>query len=196
VTAEKRPPAKAGRPASGGPSLSAPRALLRTKFVEVDAIDANFGSFCKEFHVVRFGPRAGIVIRRDDCLLLVRQWRFLPLGESWELPGGSIEAGEAAAEGARRECAEETGVVCGSLQPLCRYFPGLDNVDNETHLFYCHEVVEERQFVPSLAEILERRWLPFEQAVDDIAGGRITDAMTVAGISFYATLMARSLIDP
>ena len=175
-----------GPAADDGPAISEPETLLQTRFLAVTAQSADFGSFVKDYHVIGFQPRAGIVIVREGMVLLVKQWRFLLRGDSWELPGGSIDPGEDPAAGARRECREESGIVCGAMKPLCRYFPGLDNVDNETHLFSCHDIVEEQPFQPTASEVLERGWFPLEALLADMAAGRILDAMTILGLSFYA----------
>lgn len=51
---------------------------------------------------------------RPNAVLLVRRARAPSLGQ-WALPGGAQELGETAENAARRELAEETGLVAGSL---------------------------------------------------------------------------------
>nr|WP_246002447.1 NUDIX domain-containing protein [Allorhizocola rhizosphaerae] len=46
-------------------------------------------------------------------ILLLRQ----PPGRGWTLPAGLLQRGETPIEGARREAAEETGVLLDSLEP-------------------------------------------------------------------------------
>lgn len=52
---------------------------------------------------------AGVVCLRGGEVLLIRRGKAPRLGE-WSLPGGRIEWGETAADAARRELSEETGV--------------------------------------------------------------------------------------
>ena len=52
----------------------------------------------------------GIVVLKPDAVLLVRRGKAPSFGQ-WALPGGGQELGETAEECARRELAEETGVV-------------------------------------------------------------------------------------
>jgi ADP-ribose pyrophosphatase YjhB (NUDIX family) len=57
----------------------------------------------------------GVVVLRDDSVLLVRRGRP-PAEGSWSLPGGAQELGETAEAAARRELAEETGLAVGALR--------------------------------------------------------------------------------
>jgi ADP-ribose pyrophosphatase YjhB (NUDIX family) len=61
-------------------------------------------------------PRPGVstaVFRGDEVLLVQRGKR--PYGGFWSLPGGAIQLGEAAADAARRELKEETGLLALTL---------------------------------------------------------------------------------
>jgi len=60
-------------------------------------------------------PAARVVCLAAELMLLLR-WRD-PAGgaEFWEPPGGGLEAGEGWEAAARRELAEETGVVAGDV---------------------------------------------------------------------------------
>jgi len=155
-------------------------------FMEIQHTEADFGTFKKDYFVVYFGPRAGIVAVREGNVLLTRQYRFLIDTLSWELPGGTIERGEDPAEGAVRECFEETGVRCRDLKPLLVYYPGLDNVDNRTNLFFSESAELGGSFVRNNTEVLEIAWIPIAHCVEMVFRQEILDAMTVAGLLAYA----------
>lgn len=55
-------------------------------------------------------PAVGVVVWKDDAVLLVRRAKPPRMGE-WSLPGGAQEVGETTREAAVREVREETG--CG-----------------------------------------------------------------------------------
>ncbi len=61
-------------------------------------------------------PRAGasIVVFREDGVLLVQRGKR-PYEGFWSLPGGEIQWGETAADAARRELQEETGLLASNL---------------------------------------------------------------------------------
>src|SRR5437867_2774884 len=115
--------------------IDTPRVTYSTPFMDIVHSRADFGRFVKDYYVVKFGERGGIVGVNDERILLVRQYRFLIDDYSWELPGGTIEKDESAEAGLARECLEETGLRPRDLGLLLVYYPGLDNVDNRTSIY-------------------------------------------------------------
>lgn len=157
----------------------------QTPFFEIYHSQGDFGPFKKDYFVVNFGPRGGIVAVRDESILLVRQYRYLVNNLSWELPGGTVTAGEAAQAGAIRECFEETGVMCRNVRPLVVYYPGLDNVDNRTDIWYSEQVEIKSTFVGDKAEVREIAWIPLRQCMEMVFSHEILDAMSVMGLLAY-----------
>lgn len=76
----------------------------------VSHVHAEFGDFAKDYYVVEFGPRAGMVAVSEGKILLTAQYRFLINGIAWEIPGGRVDDGEMPIEAAQRECLEETEI--------------------------------------------------------------------------------------
>jgi len=56
--------------------------------------------------------------------------------DTWEIPGGHIEAKETPLEAAKRELQEETGAVAFDLQPVSIYSVTRDDVESYGLLFY------------------------------------------------------------
>jgi ADP-ribose pyrophosphatase len=167
-------------------SVSDKKIEYRCPFMEIYSRHADFGDFAKSYYVVNFKRRSGVVALQDGNVLLVRQYRFLLNSDSWELPGGTIEDDENLEDGLRRECLEETGVKVQGLRPLLEYYPGLDNVDNRTTIFFTEEVETAREFFPDSAEVREIAWVPLDRCVEMVFKQGILDAMTVTGILGYA----------
>ena len=59
-----------------------------------------------------------VIIARHEGKLL---WCRHRDRDTWEVPGGHIEAGETAREAAARELQEETGAIDFTLTPVCWY---------------------------------------------------------------------------
>jgi len=163
-----------------------PRRLdYQNRFMEVHHTRADFGTFEKDYFVITLGPRCGVVALKEGRILLTRQYRFLVDDFTWEIPGGRVDEGESPEQAVIRECIEETGVRCGELRPLVVYYPGLDNINNRTSLFYSERTEAVTPFVPNDAEVVEIRWMPLEQCLDMVFRGEILDALTVSGLLAY-----------
>lgn len=177
--------------ATPSPRIATRSLVHRNPFATVSAVHADFGSFAKDYYVVDFGPRAGIVAVNEGRVLLTAQYRFLLDRAAWEIPGGRVDDGESPEQTARRECLEETGFSCDDLHPLVTYRPGLDNVENLTSVFYSERVKEHRPFQPDPAEVLSLTWIPLEDCVSLILEQRIVDALTISAVLAYRCVVAR-----
>lgn len=166
-------------------TLSQETLAYSNPFMEIRHTHVDFGSFDKNYYVVHFGPRVGVVVVRDEKVLLVRQYRFLVDDLSWEIPGGKIDDGESAEIAAVRECREETGVICRSLEKLLVYYPGLDNVQNRTTILFSNNVELPDHFVAVESEVVDMAWIPIATCMTMIANEIILDAMTITGILAY-----------
>lgn len=84
------------------------------------------------------------------------KWIFVRHRErnTWELPAGHIEPGEAAAEAARRELYEETGVSKADLRAIYDYTVSLNGSTRSGRIFFAR--VLERDALPG-SEIGEIR---------------------------------------
>ena len=134
-------------------------------------------------HLVIESPDSAFIVPvfGDGTTILVRQWRH-PWGQtSWEVPAGTLEDGEDALIGARRELEEEAGLRAGRWTSL-GITRGSAALTNRQHLFLAQDLVEVER-APELYEqdmIVHR--LPLQEAVAEALGGGIQHAGSVAAL--------------
>lgn len=175
---------------------SSPKVVHENPFSKVLHVKADFSDFSKNYYVTHFGPRTGIVVVRDGQVLLVRQYRLLPDRLTLEIPGGTVLANEKPEDAAQRECLEETGIVCSNLKSLVVYYPGLDNVENRTSLFFGEMAQESESFLPDPKEIVEIVWMPIDECLQKIFIGELIDGMTIIGVLAYHALAGKKDAKP
>ena len=147
-------------------------------------IIALFDGFSKEYYVSDHGQRAAVVAVRNGEVLLVRQYRLLINGLSYEIPGGKVDENETPEAAAIRECLEETGVQCLNLKPLISYHPSLDIWKNYTYVFYSEEIKEIEK------DNSERRvWIPLERCIEMVFAQQIVDSLSIVALLAYQTLI-------
>jgi 8-oxo-dGTP diphosphatase len=117
------------------------------------------------------GPRVGcgVAVIRDRNLLLIRRARP-PEAGCWSLPGGKVELWERTEEAARRETAEELGIVLGALELLCV----VDYVAPEERVHWVSPAFLAKEFegVPALLEPEKHTglgWFPLDALPSPLA---------------------------
>ncbi len=148
--------------------------------------EVDFGGFRKVYYPAVHGPRVGVVVPWQGGVFLVKQWRLMIRGSSWELPGGKVDEHETPEMAAIRECLEETGLKCGRVEHLVHYFPGMDNLVNPTDIFLARDIADTGSFQQDESEITGCQILPLERCLERIAGGEIVCGMTIMGLLSYS----------
>jgi len=119
---------------------------------------------------------------------LVGQYRF-PLDQySWEIPEGGGAAGEDPLSAAKRELLEETGLVAKEWVSLFNMHLS-NSVSDELAIIYLARELELHKAMPEETESLTVKRIPFEEAVDMLGSGLITDSMSVAAIQQVQLLL-------
>ncbi len=148
-----------------------------------------------EREVVEHGESVGVVPVTDEgTVLLLRQYRHPVGGYVLEIPAGMLDVeGEAVADAARRELAEEMHVAVRELRHLTLFRNSAGWTTERTHVYLGEGAAPTEppdDFVPEAEEAdLEVVALPFEEAIAAVVDGTITDAKTVIGL-----LLARERI--
>ena len=89
-----------------------------------------------EMEIVRHPPSVVLLpMKDDDHVILIRQYRHTIGREIWELPAGSVDAGESAEAAAARECEEEIGLAPHRIERLRGLYPTPGFCDEEMIFF-------------------------------------------------------------
>ena len=160
--------------------------IYRDEYQHLYRVVAHFDSFVKEYQVSDHGHRVGLLVLKEGEVLLLRQYRLLINGLSWEIPGGRVDEGETPEQAAIRECREEAGVECTAVQLLINYQAGLDIVKNPTQIYYSCDFTDLGD-----QACLPRAWVPLEQCLKMVFEQQITDTLSIIALLAYKTTHGR-----
>jgi ADP-ribose pyrophosphatase len=112
---------------------------------------------------------------------LVGQYRFPTKTYSWEIIEGGGALGADPIESAKRELAEESGLIAEQFTEIQRMQLS-NSVSDELSIIYLAQGLTEGPSSPEETEQLIIKKMPFEQAYQMVLSGEITDSVSVAGI--------------
>lgn len=174
--------------------LRAPRPVLEHTQIHAgkvwdvvgDVVDLGSSQVLREY-VAHPGAVAVIALDEDDRVLLLSQYRHPVRTELWEPPAGLLDvAGEPLVDAAARELGEEADLRAGSWQVLVDYFSSPGGSDERIVIFLARDLSpvpdaerfaredEEAEMVPV--------WVPLDDAVEAVLGGRLHSPTAVLGI--------------
>ena len=117
-------------------------------------------------------------------VILIRQYRYAVNAFLWELPAGSVDAGESPEQAARRECHEEIGLVPSTVVRLSAMYPTPGYCDEEM-VFYRLSGLEktEEQAAVDEDEDIEAKVFELRDAREMVRRGEIQDMKTLVGLT-------------
>jgi 8-oxo-dGTP pyrophosphatase MutT (NUDIX family) len=135
-----------------------------------------------DMEVVRHpGGAAAVALDERGKVCVLRQYRHAAGGWLWELPAGKLDRGETPLDTARRELAEEAGLVANRWTALGSILCTPGFCDEVNYLYLARDLSEvERRHQHD--ELIEVHWLPLSEAVTRASSGELRDAKTVVGL--------------
>ncbi len=131
-------------------------------------------------------PGASMIIPITDQgkLVMLHQFRYAVRRIFIEFPAGKIDAGESALQAARRELEEETGLVAKELKHLTTIHPVIGYSDEKIEIYLATHLTESQQHLEE-EEFLDVFEISFDEAMDKMKQGEITDVKTMIGLFWY-----------
>jgi ADP-ribose pyrophosphatase len=135
-------------------------------------------------YTVLSNPDSAFVVPHFDNgdTMLVRQWRHAWAESSWEVPAGTFNGDEDPLECARRELAEETGLVATGYTSL-GVVHGAAFLTGSAHLFLAEGLTESLRRPESYEQDMEVLRLPFADAFNAALEGQIVHSGSVTALS-------------
>ena len=113
--------------------------------------------------------------------VLVRQWRHAWNLSSWEVPAGTSNPGEEPLACARRELAEETGLVAARYTSL-GVVRGAAILTGSAHLYLAEQLTESARSPETYEQDMEVLRLPFQDALNAALDGQIMHSGSVTAL--------------
>jgi 8-oxo-dGTP pyrophosphatase MutT (NUDIX family) len=113
--------------------------------------------------------------------MLVRQWRHAWETSSWEVPAGTFDEGEEPLACARRELAEETGLIAKRYRSL-GVVHGAAFLTGRAHLFLAEGLTEQARSPETYEQDMEVMRLPFAEALDAALDGQVVHSGSVTAL--------------
>ncbi|HEY7329405.1 MAG TPA: NUDIX hydrolase [Gemmataceae bacterium] len=152
--------------------------------VAVDRSVTADGRTIQRDAVLHPGAVAILPLIDAERICLLRNHRFILNDVLWEIPAGTLEAGEAIEAAAARELAEETGYQARHWQKMLEFYPSPGILSERTHLFVASELTA-GVMRPEADEQLEPHVVPWSQALKWTLDGTIRDAKTLLALLWW-----------
>jgi len=144
-----------------------------------------------DMEVIRHPGAAAIVpLTAEGAVLLLKQYRYAVDGFIWEIPAGTLDAGETALACARRELVEETGYAARYFEKLATITPLPAYSDERIHIFQATGLEFAAQNLDA-DELLSVHSVDLPRCLEMIAAGEIQDAKTICGLQLAAGRLGR-----
>jgi 8-oxo-dGTP pyrophosphatase MutT (NUDIX family) len=129
-----------------------------------------------------------IPLDEENNTWIVGQYRY-PLDEySWEIIEGGGTIGIDPVESAKRELLEEAGIIAEEWELLTKLHTS-NSVTDEVGFIYIAKKLSFTESIPEETEQLQLKKIPFNHLVQLAMDGKITDAISLAGIFKLALKM-------
>jgi 8-oxo-dGTP pyrophosphatase MutT (NUDIX family) len=153
----------------------------------------RFADGAEALYTVLSNPDSAFVVPyfANGDTVLVRQWRHAWDESSWEVPAGTFNEDEEPLECAKRELAEETGLVAATYTSLGAVH-GAAFLTGRAHMFLAESITEAERSPETYEQDMEVLRLPFVEALEAALSGQIAHSGSVTALSRAARTLKLS----
>jgi NTP pyrophosphohydrolases including oxidative damage repair enzymes len=135
--------------------------------------------------VIKHQGSVAIVALKNDCILLIKQYRYAIGKYVLEIPAGKLEKEENHLECASRELEEETGYQGNDFKEITSMVPSVGYCNEEIKIYITNNITKVSTPLDCDAdEFIEVIELNINEAYQLVKEGKIIDAKTIIGIMF------------
>jgi len=164
------------------PEIISTEEIYRGKIFNLSLATVRENEITYERDIITHPGSAVIVpVFADKTVALVRQYRHPAQKYLLELPAGSLDEGETAETGARRELEEEIGVQAEKIEKLTEFYVSPGFLSEKMFVFLATGLRDVGQKLEDDELLLIER-LTFPNAFEMIRKGEIEDAKTMLGL--------------
>ena len=124
------------------------------------------------------------VLENDRHQILLSSRRLADGRIMWEFPGGKIEAGERAAQAAKRELAEETGYTGKRAKLIASYSPNPAIQNNLAHFVVIEDCKKTAELNWDENEEIETKLVDVNKLDSMVKNGKIFHSMAINSLYF------------
>jgi ADP-ribose pyrophosphatase len=139
--------------------------------------------------VIHPGAVAILPLLDSEHVCLLQNVRPIVGATLWEIPAGTLEAGEAPDHAAVRELAEETGYTAASWRKLAEFYPSPGVLSERTHLYLARDLTAGAMRLEA-DEHLEPHVVAWRDALAWALDGTICDAKTLVALLLWEQMRA------
>ena len=155
--------------------------------VRNDDVQLSNGKIASREVVEHRGGVGILPVTDDNCILMVKQYRYAYEELLMEIPAGKLEPGEEPFHTGIRELHEETGMEATTYYDLGIDYPSPGYCNEKIHIYAATGLREIGQKLDD-GEFLNVLKIPYDEALQMVYAGTLTDSKTVIAIMKYKAM--------
>lgn len=152
--------------------------------LRVDDVCLPDGGQSKREIVEHPGAVAVLAMDEENNIWMVSQYRKAVEQVLMEIPAGTLEENEDPLECAKRELAEETGLVAKEWQEIITYYCAPGFCDEKTFIYLASELTQESNLSLDRDEFIEVSKIPLKTAYQHVLNGDIVDGKSIIALQY------------